>query len=613
MTMHQRTDADTESLQAPRRPSLRARTGGVLLLALAGALLPEAGAATWYLHDKQNDWKLLNNWYADPFEKGVNPAKLSADDEFDVNCNRMRTTEGVAQTFFGKRLILTGGAAGVLDVRSVMPNICVIPELLSKGGTVNNLIGGKEPAIAGLEIRKFENRQNTTFSTGMNTRGLDVAIGTLVGDGDLTFVGQGGGTVALKIASSATYTGKIYIADGCKMTFAGPVVSGGPLSVERGVQLTLDQDATVCGLTIAGKPTPPGVYKAADLSLGGTGRITVKPDPTKPKIRPANREHTFGVNLPGGGFGKWPEQMQYHVDPVEWDYFHKRGLNLIRLAFRWELMQRELYGELDPVALAAFDKSIALAAERGMKVILDIHNYSRYKINGYSKEPGVKVSEHLIGSPEVPTDAYRDFCKKLAAHFKDQKGLWAYDIMNEPHATKDSWPAAAQAGVEGIRQSDSSHYILLEGDDWASSMNWMKANANLDKIKDPANRIIYNAHIYFDFDSSGRYDHNYDYDHAYPNIGIDRAAAFVHWLKLKNAKGIMTEYGVPVNMNPCDERWFPVIDNYLAYLDENRIGGTYWAAGNCWSPGYKLQVGKIPGKGETAPIMDILEKYGDNR
>ena len=580
------------------------RAAGIPCLVILGCS-SAAQAATWYLHANQPSWEILTNWYSEPLGAGTNPAAISADDEFDINCFQLRTKTKEGETFGGKKLILTGGEAGLLNLRTVAPAVCVIPNLESRGGKIQNFIAGTAPETSAVEIKKFSNTSNTTLSPGSSARGLEVAIGELTGDGDLTAVGVGGGAVSLDIGSAANFHGTLYVADGCHLTFKNAVVSSGALNIDATAQVTLDSNVTFSGLTVGREPKPAGVYSAASLSFGGTGSITVKEASATPKteIKPAGKpgDHLFGVNFPGGGFAT----AKYHTDPVEWDYYHSKGLNLIRVAFLWERVQPTLRGDLDASALEALDSCVALAAARGMKVILDMHNYDRYPI-----APGPNAVQYLIGTPEVPYEAYKDVWKKLAAHFESQTAVYGYDIMNEPHATNNTWPIAAQAGVDGVRESDKKHYVIVEGDGWASATNWMKDNGGLD-IKDPAGRIIYSAHIYWDNNYSGRYDGTYVSNNVYPNIGVDRTAPFVHWLKLRKAKGFVGEYGIPANVINPDLRWYPVLDHFLAYLAANDVSGTYWAAGNCWSPGYKLQIGRLPVETQDPPVLSILQKYGD--
>src|SRR3546814_9419682 len=74
--------------------------------------------------------------------------------------------------------------------------------------------------------------------------------------------------------------------------------------------------------------------------------------------------------------------------------------------------------------------------------------------------------------------------------------------MNEPHGTVGLWPGAAQAAVDAIREVDDQTLIFIEGERWSSAYHWPLVNANF-LINDPADRIVYEAHLYFDQDFSG--------------------------------------------------------------------------------------------------------------
>lgn len=60
------------------------------------------------------------------------------------------------------------------------------------------------------------------------------------------------------------------------------------------------------------------------------------------------------------------------------------------------------------------------------------------------------------------------------------------------------------------------------------------AALGMDVIDDPANNIVYQAHQYFDRDSSGDYAQAYETEGAYAMVGVDRLKPFVDWL---NANG----------------------------------------------------------------------------
>lgn len=92
-------------------------------------------------------------------------------------------------------------------------------------------------------------------------------------------------------------------------------------------------------------------------------------------------------------------------------------------------------------------------------------------------------------------------------------------------------------------------------------------------MKDPADKLAFEAHVYFDADASGTYKRGYDEDSCYLEKGIDRVRPFVEWLKANKFEGMVGEYGIP----DSDSRWNLVLDKFLSYLQENDINGCYWA------------------------------------
>lgn len=307
----------------------------------------------------------------------------------------------------------------------------------------------------------------------------------------------------------------------------------------------------------------------------------------------ADPDQMFGVNLSGGEFGTVPGTYgtnYIYPNTQEFDYFYAKGLNLIRLPFKWERVQTSLNAALNTNEMLRIDTVIGYAHARGMKVILDMHNYARYNGN-------------VIGTTAVPNSAFQDVWRRIADRYKDETAIYGYGIMNEPHGTDGLWPAAAQAGADGIREVDSTHWIIVGGDGWSSSSGWVANNPDLD-VQDTADRVMYEAHCYFDSDSSGTYDATYDVEGAYPNIGVVRASPFVNWLHERNARGFFGEYGVPND----DTRWNVVLDRFLAYLSANGLSGTYWSAGPWWGS-YALSVEPTSSFTVDAPQMTILQNY----
>ena len=307
----------------------------------------------------------------------------------------------------------------------------------------------------------------------------------------------------------------------------------------------------------------------------------------------------LGVHLCGGEFGenKMPgtHGVDYtYPDAKEIGYFALKGFKMVNVPFRWERIQHAPGGPIERDEINELKRIVTTCSQNGMKVILSMHNFGRFKMYG---------QEYIIGSPQVTREHFKAIWKELAATFAPYGNIYAFNIMSEPHDMMGySWAASAQWAIDGIREVEKTKSIIIGGDDYSNPIDWVKYSDNLKYLKDPSNKIVYDAHCYFDSDRSGRYHHDYTYDGAYDNIGIDRVKPFVDWLKRNNKKGIVGEFGVP----SYDNRWLKVLDKFLAYLSEEKISGNYWAAGSWW---YNYSLSIQPVYGTDKPQMFVLQKY----
>lgn len=304
-----------------------------------------------------------------------------------------------------------------------------------------------------------------------------------------------------------------------------------------------------------------------------------------------------GINLAGAEFGadKLPglHATDYTYPPPEsLDYYAGKGFSVVRLPFLWERVQPQLFGDLNREEIARIRRVLDDASGRGLKVILTPHNYGRYTIEG---KPAA------IGSKQVPISAFADFWRHFAREFADAPAIYGFSLMNEPHAMQGVWKRAAQAGVDAIRRHDSAHYILAPGDEWSGAWRWKDFNRDF-LLKDPAGKLIYEAHQYFDGDKSGTYkDVNGQAMPIDPDLGVRLVQPFLEWLREHRVSGIVTEFGVPAG----EPRWFPVVERFLARLACDNVPWTYWAGGPWWGE-YKLSI--EPRDGADAPLMAVLTR-----
>ncbi len=313
-------------------------------------------------------------------------------------------------------------------------------------------------------------------------------------------------------------------------------------------------------------------------------------------------EFSRGINLSGGEYNAKRNPAVYGHDyiypsPEELDYYAQKGFAVVRLPYRWERLQHVLFGDLDRAEVGRLKQVVSAAADRHMQVILSPHNFGRYLYEG---------KEILIGTNGVAIEAFADFSSRVAQAFAGNDAIYGLSLMNEPHDSQNLWKQTAQAALDGIRRADRSRLVLAPGDQWSGAWSWKQFNDDF-LLNDPANRILYEAHQYFDIDHSGTYKMSYSLNGATPDRGVEWVRPFAEWLKQHGQRGILTEFGVPNN----DPRWLELTRSLLTYLAQEKIPWTYWAGGPWWG-NYPLSA--EPRSGIDAPIMSVLTKnYGMSR
>ncbi len=280
-----------------------------------------------------------------------------------------------------------------------------------------------------------------------------------------------------------------------------------------------------------------------------------------------------GVNLAGAEFGEtlpgtFGADYTYPTHS-EADYFIGKGMNIFRLPFRWERLQRSQLSDFNSAELARLDDFVSYATGKGAYVILDPHNYARYY--------GI-----VIGDTGLAASSFADFWSKLAAHYKSNSRV-IFGLMNEPHSMPtEQWRDDANAAIAAIRITGATNLILVPGNAWTGAHSWSQnwygipnAVAMLG-VSDPGNNYAFEAHQYLDADSSGIND-----TCVSTAIGSQRLQDFTTWLRQNGKRGFLGEFAGGRN-STC----YAALDDMLSYIDQNLdvwLGWTYWAAGPWWN------------------------------
>jgi endoglucanase len=305
-----------------------------------------------------------------------------------------------------------------------------------------------------------------------------------------------------------------------------------------------------------------------------------------------------GVNLPSAAFnsdqlpGK-PNHDYIFPGAATIDYFSSKGMNIIRLGVLWERLQHQLGAPLDKDEMQRMDNVVRYAGSKGMKTIIDIHNYAKYK----------KVA---IGARDVPPSALADLWGRIGAHYKNND-LVVFGLMNEPTGLPtETWLRAANMSIEAIRKAGARNLILVPGNGWTSARDWMSIEYGTPNsqvmlnVVDPGGAFAFDVHQYFDRDFTGTHA-----DCQSVDVGINSLAPFTKWARKHGMRGFLGEFGVGSNRK-CLE----VLNRVLEFMEANSdvwLGWTYWAAGPWWPKDYYTNI--EPLDGNDRPQMSVLKKH----
>jgi endoglucanase len=275
-------------------------------------------------------------------------------------------------------------------------------------------------------------------------------------------------------------------------------------------------------------------------------------------------------------------------------YYQAKGVNLMRIAFRWERLQPTLNGELDATELARLREFVDGTTDRGLHVLLDPHNYAAFK-------------EAHIGTTEVPISAFADFWRRLALQFKDNPRV-QFGLVNEPHSLPtETWAEAAQAAIDAIRATGATNLVTVPGNGYTGAWSWHQstwygtANAEvMDRVHDPLDRMLFEVHQYFDKDGSGTKP-----ECVSPAIGAERLQRFTAWLREHKRRALLGELGGGANA-VCEQ----AVRGALKHLQANAdvwAGWLWWAGGPTWGD-YFLSLEPDAG-GRDKPQMRWLEPF----
>lgn len=192
----------------------------------------------------------------------------------------------------------------------------------------------------------------------------------------------------------------------------------------------------------------------------------------------------------------WKMFKDNYVTEKDIEFIASTGANTIRVPFHYKLFTDEDYMGLtaDQDGFKRLDDVIGWCRTHGLYVILDMHD-----------APGGQTGDNIddsYGYPwllesETSQQLFCDIWKRVAAYYKNEPVVIAYDLINEPVAPYFDNVAELNARLEplhkrvtaAIREVDPNHIVMLGAPQW---------NSNFDPFTDWAydDNLMYSCHRY---------------------------------------------------------------------------------------------------------------------
>lgn len=243
----------------------------------------------------------------------------------------------------------------------------------------------------------------------------------------------------------------------------------------------------------------------------------------------------------------WKKFLDTYITADDIHYIKSIGINSIRIPFNYRLFTNENYmGDNDASrGFIYLDKIINWCRAENLYVILDMHC-----------APGGQTGDNIDDSYGYPflfeNSASRAQCasiwKKIAAHYKNEKLIIGYDLLNEPIAhyfdkTKLNpllEPVYKQI-ADSIRQVDTNHILILGGAQWDSDFSPFGLPFD--------SKLVYTFHKYW--------------------TSPDKVV-------IQSYIDFRDKYNVPIYCGETGENNNEWIAAFRKTLDENNIGWHYW-------------------------------------
>jgi hypothetical protein len=349
------------------------------------------------------------------------------------------------------------------------------------------------------------------------------------------------------------------------------------------------------------------VAALAALAPSAAGAAARAPAPlhataTEPFVAPSGRAvRLVGLNVipvfKGHPGGTWPRER--------YDQIRAKGFTAVRFVLYWDVMEPSR-GAFDATSMATLDTAVARARGAGLRVVLDaVHLWGA---GGFADVPRWARTGDSVTTVQANAGPY---LRRLAARYRDEPAVAAYDLVNEFFRfpiDQNAVLRAYDALIAKVRSVAPRKIVLIEPTYGDTSI--AGSLADFSNLRHRAN-VVWSIHDYFaggdddgyapDGSQAGRYA--WDGRTGYPTAdpGALRAHVLVHLTKTRAARLPMWigEFGIGDGA-PGHDRW---IADQTAVFARYRLGNAWWeyhttgplsatTAAFAWKPWVSLLTGR---------------------
>jgi hypothetical protein len=351
----------------------------------------------------------------------------------------------------------------------------------------------------------------------------------------------------------------------------------------------------VCVAALAAlAPSAAGAAARASAPLHATA--------TEPFVAPSGRAvRLVGLNVipvfKGHPGGTWPRER--------YDQIRAKGFTAVRFVLYWDVME-PARGAFDATSMATLDTAVARARGAGLRVVLDaVHLWGA---GGFADVPRWARTGDSVTTVQANAGPY---LRRLAARYRDEPAVAAYDLVNEFFRfpiDQNAVLRAYDALIAKVRSVAPRKIVVIEPTYGDTSI--AGGLADFSNLRHRAN-VVWSIHDYFaggdddgyapDGSQAGRYAWDGRTGYPTPDPGALRAHVLVHLTKTRAARLPMWigEFGIGDGA-PGHDRW---IADQTAVFARYRLGNAWWeyhttgplsatTAAFAWKPWVSLLTGR---------------------